>query len=61
MIAQSEEHGVIKLNGESLNVGDLILAAPGHACTTTILYPHSNLIDKKGNFIKKIPHEARDR
>ena len=61
LIAQSEEHGVIKLNGESLDVGDLILAAPGHACTTTILYPHSNLIDKKGNFIKKIPHEARDR
>ena len=61
LIAQSEEHGVIKLNGESLNVGDLILAAPGHACTTTILYPYSNLIDKKGNFIKKIPHEARDR
>ena len=61
LIAQSEEHGVIKLNGESLKVGDLVLAAPGHACTTTILYPYSNLIDKNGKFIKKLPHQARDR
>ena len=59
--SQSEEHGVIKLNGLQLDVGDFILAAPGHACTTTVKYPYALVVDSEGEIVGKYAHEARDR
>lgn len=59
--AQSEEHGVIKLNGESLDVGEYILAEPGHACTTTVKYPHALVVNSAGDVVDKYNHDARDR
>lgn len=58
--SQSEEHGVIKLNGESLNVGDFFLAAPGHACTTTVKFPYANVVNRQGDIIGQYDHDARD-
>ena len=61
LVAQSEEHGVVKLNGESLAVGDLVLAAPGHACTTTVKFPYSLVVDNEGQVTGRYNHDARDR
>lgn len=61
LIAQSEEHGVVKLNGESLKVGDFFLAAPGHACTTTVKYPYAVVVNSNGNVVGRYGHQARDR
>ena len=61
LLAQSEEHGVIKLNGERLDVGDMVLASPGHACTPTGKYPYSLVVNGEGNVVGRYDHEARDR
>lgn len=61
LLAQSEEHGVVKLNGESLEVGDFILGAPGHACTTTVKYPYALVVDGNGDIVGRYGHQARDR
>jgi D-serine deaminase-like pyridoxal phosphate-dependent protein len=61
LIAQSEEHGVLRLNGASLAVGDFVLAVPGHACTTTVKYPHALMVDGSGEITGRIAHDARDR
>ena len=61
LILQSEEHGVIKLNGEKMEVGDFVLAAPGHACTMTVKFPSTNIVDQEGNIRGKFIHSARDR
>ena len=58
--AQSEEHGVIKLNGEKFSIGDYVLAAPGHACTAVVKYPYSLVSDPSGEIIGKYNHDARD-
>ncbi len=61
LVAQSEEHGVVMLNGESLGVGDMVLAAPGHACTTTVKYPRALVVNSEGDIVGTYDHEARDR
>ena len=61
LVAQSEEHGVIKLNGESLEVGDMVLASPGHACTTTVKYPYALVVNGEGDVVGRYDHDARDR
>ena len=61
LVAQSEEHGVIKLNGSQFQIGDMILAQPGHACTTTVKYPYANTVNSQGKIIGRYGHQARDR
>ena len=61
VVSQSEEHGVVKLNGAKLEVGDIVLAAPGHACTTSHLFPDALVVDRSGDVVGKYQHEARDR
>ena len=61
LVSQSEEHGVVKLNGENIDVGDMILASPGHACTTTVKYPYSLVVDGGGDVVGRYNHDARDR
>ena len=61
LTAQSEEHGVLRLNGETLAVGDLVLAAPGHACTTTVKFPYALVVDSGGQIAGRYDHDARDR
>jgi D-serine deaminase-like pyridoxal phosphate-dependent protein len=61
LISQSEEHGVFQISGKLPQVGDYLLAVPGHICTTTILYPGIHVIDKAGEVVDYYLHTARDR
>ena len=61
LVAQTEEHAVLKLNGADLKVGDFFLAAPGHACTTTVKYPYAYAVGQDGNIMGQYLHDARDR
>jgi len=61
VVAQSEEHGVVKLNGDILKVGDYVLAAPGHACTMTVKFPFTHVVSNKGDVVGRFNHDARDR
>ena len=61
LIFQNEEHGIIKLNGDSLGLGDYVLAQPGHACTVTPKYNRAIKIDKNGDVSGVITPHARDR
>ena len=61
VVSQSEEHGVVKLNGATLDVGDMVLVAPGHACTTSHLYPEALVVNSDGDVVGKYGHQARDR
>jgi|TARA_B110000263_G_scaffold219300_1_gene206449 D-serine deaminase-like pyridoxal phosphate-dependent protein len=61
LVHQNEEHGIIKLNGEKLNLGDYVLAKPGHACTLTPKYNRALKIDKNGDISGVITPHARDR
>jgi len=61
LILQDEEHGVFRMPGELPEVGDYLLAVPGHACTTTIRYPGIHVIDTAGEVVDYYPHTARDR
>ena len=59
LTAQSEEHGVVALNGERLSVGEMVLVAPGHACTTTVKFPHALVVDASGDVVGRYHHQAR--
>ncbi|MBS57699.1 MAG: hypothetical protein CL735_02935 [Chloroflexi bacterium] len=61
LVLQNEEHGVVKLNGASLNVGDFVIAAPGHACTLTVKFPYTNVVSEHGVTVGRFVHDARDR
>ena len=61
LIFQNEEHGIVQLNGDSLNIGDYVLAKPGHACTVTPKYNRALSVDKNGNINGIITPHARDR
>ena len=62
LVLQNEEHGVFHWPGEGLpEIGDFLLAVPGHVCPTTIRYPGSYVIDGDGAVIDYYPHTARDR
>jgi D-serine deaminase-like pyridoxal phosphate-dependent protein len=58
---QSEEHGVFQIPGELPQVGDYLLAVPGHVCPTTIRYPGSHVINSAGEVADYYLHTARDR
>ena len=60
LMAQSEEHGVVALNGEKLEVGEMVLVAPGHACTTTVKFPYALVVDIQGDVVGRYHHQARD-
>jgi D-serine deaminase-like pyridoxal phosphate-dependent protein len=61
LVGQSEEHGIVRLNGEQLEIGDFFLASPGHACMTTVKYPEALVINENGDIIDQFEHTARDR
>jgi D-serine deaminase-like pyridoxal phosphate-dependent protein len=63
LLLQNEEHGVfLWTDAESLpQVGDYLLAIPGHVCPTTIRFPGSYVIDAQGSVVDYYPHTARDR
>lgn len=60
LTAQSEEHAVVELKGEKLDVGDMVMLAPGHACTTTVKFPYALVVDESGDVVGKYRHHARD-
>ena len=61
LIAQTEEHAVLRLNGANLKVGDFFLATPSHASTTAIRYPYAHAVGQDGNILGQYQHDARDR
>ena len=61
LIFQNEEHGIIKLNGESLSFGDYVLAQPGHACTVSPKYSRALKVNEEGFVSGEIKIDARDR
>ncbi len=61
LVLHSEEHGVFRIDGELPEVGDYLLAIPGHICPTTIRYPGIHVIDADGEVVDYFQHTARDR
>ena len=61
LVSQSEEHGVFRIEGELPQVGEYLLAVPGHICPTTIRYPGSHVVDSAGEVVDYFLHTARDR
>ncbi len=61
LTSQSEEHGVVKLNGADIGVGEFVFAAPGHVCTASAKYPEALVVGEDGNLIGTYDHSARDR
>jgi len=61
IVKQNEEHGVVQTNGHELQIGDYLLAIPGHVCTAVVRYSGAFLIDESGNVSGRIKHTARDR
>jgi len=61
MVWQSEEHAMFRIPGELPDVGDYLLAVPGHICPTTIRYPGSHVIDADGEVVDYYLHSSRDR
>lgn len=61
MVWQSEEHGMFRIAGDLPQVGDYLLAVPGHICPTTIRYPGIHVIDTAGEVVDYYLHTARDR
>ena len=61
LVLQSEEHGVFRYEGQLPEVGDYLLAVPGHICPTTIRYPGIHVINPAGEVVDYFKHTARDR
>jgi D-serine deaminase-like pyridoxal phosphate-dependent protein len=61
LIRQSEEHGVFRFADDLPQVGDYLLAIPGHICPTTIRYPGIHVINAAGEVVDYFLHTARDR
>ncbi len=61
LVLQNEEHGVFALDDPRPQIGDYLLAVPGHVCPTTVHYPGSHVIDDRGNVCGYWEHTARDR
>ncbi len=62
LILQNEEHAVFHWPGGALpEIGDYLLAVPGHVCPTAIRFPGCYVIDGEGAVVDYYPHTARDR
>ena len=61
LVLQNEEHGVFRMPDELPEVGDYLLAIPGHIGPTTVCYPGSYVIDSAGSVSDFWGHTARDR
>ena len=61
LILQNEEHGVFRMPGDLPDVGEYLLAVPGHIGPTTVCHPGSYVIDSAGRVCDFWAHTARDR
>ena len=62
LLLQNEEHAVFQLpEGTLPEIGDYLLAVPGHVCPTAIRFPGCYVIDGEGAVVDYYPHTARDR
>lgn len=58
----SEEHTVVSVpENLQLEIGDYVLAAPRHVCSTVNLWETFLLIDGEGNITQELPVDARNR
>jgi len=51
-VRMNEEHGVIELHGESINIGDQICIIPNHICSTVNLHNHVYIKKQNGSYEK---------
>ncbi len=61
LVTHSEEYGVFHVPGEVPNIGEYLLAVPGHIGPTTVRYPGSHVLDSEGAVVDFYEHTARDR
>lgn len=61
LILHNEEYGVFRMPDGLPDIGDYLLAVPGHIGPTTIHYPGSHVIDAAGSVVDFYEHTARDR
>lgn len=61
LVMHNEEYGVFRSSGELPDIGDYLLALPGHVGPTTVRYPGSHVIDSAGVVVDFVLHTARDR
>jgi len=61
LVMHSEEYGVFRAPGKVPNIGEYVLAVPGHIGPTTVRYSGSHVIDSAGKVVDFFEHTARDR
>lgn len=61
LISHSEEHGVFQISDGLPQIGEYLLAVPGHICPTTFCYPGIHVVDSAGEVVDYYLHTARDR
>ena len=62
-LSWSEEHTVVSVpKGAEVNIGDYVLIAPKHVCSTINLWEHFDVINSEGEVeIRNCPVDARNR
>ncbi len=61
LVMHNEEYGVFRVPGGVPDIGDYLLAEPGHIGPTTVRYPGSHVVDSEGFVVDFYEHTARDR
>jgi D-serine deaminase-like pyridoxal phosphate-dependent protein len=61
LVLHHEEYGVFRIPGALPDIGEYLLAVPGHIGPTTVHYPGNHVIDSEGNVVDFCEHTARDR
>jgi D-serine deaminase-like pyridoxal phosphate-dependent protein len=61
LVMHSEEYGVFQVPGDVPDIGEYLLAVPGHIGPTTVRYPGSHVLDSAGAVVGYYEHTARDR
>jgi D-serine deaminase-like pyridoxal phosphate-dependent protein len=61
LVLHNEEYGVFRDAGDVPEIGEYLLAMPGHIGPTTVRYPGSYVVDSAGAVVDYYDHTARDR
>ncbi len=61
LIMHNEEYGVFLAARDIPEIGNYLLAVPGHIGPTTVRYPGSYVVDSEGAVVDYFEHTARDR
>jgi D-serine deaminase-like pyridoxal phosphate-dependent protein len=61
LVMHNEEYGVFHVPGDIPDIGEYLLAVPGHIGPTTVRYPGSYVVDAEGAVVDFYEHTSRDR